>query len=130
MMRGDGPPPSVARPFSITKLDPALDDIIAPDAKLELQGDYFGLTEGPVWVPDEQGGYLLISEMVSNLIYKMTADKKVTVFLDKAGYSGDDVYNAGIQTRRAREHVFLIVRSARPAMRRVGSSGAPRTTAR
>ncbi len=108
MMRGDGPPPPASRPFSMTRLDPALDAIIAPDAKLELLGDYFGLTEGPVWVPDKQGGYLLISEMISNVIYKMTADKKVTVYLDKAGYSGDDLPNAGIQTRRAREHVLLI----------------------
>ena len=32
-MRGDGPPPAAA-PFSITRADPALDDIISPDAKL------------------------------------------------------------------------------------------------
>ena len=108
MMRGDGPPPPADTRFSITKLDPALDELIAPNAKLELLGDYFGLVEGPVWVPDEQGGYLLISDMLSNVIYKETADKKVTVYLDKAGYSGDDLNNAGIQTRRARAHVLLI----------------------
>jgi gluconolactonase len=108
MMRGDGPPPRAASRFSITKLDPALDELIAPDAKLELMGDYFGLVEGPVWVPDEKGGYLLISDMLSNVIYKETADKKITVYLDKAGYSGDDINNAGIQTRRGRAHVLLI----------------------
>jgi gluconolactonase len=108
MMRGDGPPPPADRPFSITKLDPGLDELVAGNAKLELLGDYFGLTEGPVWVPDEHGGYLLISEMLGNVIYKETADKTVTVFLDKAGYSGDDINNAGIQTRRGREHVLLI----------------------
>ena len=75
-MRGDGPPPPADKPFSITKLDPALDELIAPDAKLESLGDYFGLVEGPVWVPDPQGGYLLISDMLSNVIYKETADKK------------------------------------------------------
>ncbi len=108
MMRGDGPPPPAERPFSITRLDPALDELVAGNAKLELLGDYFGLTEGPVWVPDEHGGYLLISEMLGNVIYKETSDKTVTVFLDKAGYSGDDINNAGIQTRRGREHVLLI----------------------
>jgi len=35
-------------PFRIERLDPALDDIIAPDAKLEILGDRFALTEGPV----------------------------------------------------------------------------------
>jgi gluconolactonase len=106
-MRGDGPAPE-ARPFSITKADPALDSIIAPDAKLQLLGDRFGLTEGPVWVRDGKDGYLLISEMLGNVIYKVTADKEVSVFLDKAGYSGDDINNAGIQTRRGRMHVLMI----------------------
>ena len=31
-MRGDGPAPE-AKPFSITRADPALDHIISPDAK-------------------------------------------------------------------------------------------------
>ncbi len=42
-MRGDGPPPE-AKPFSITRTDPALDDIISPDAKLVELGRGFGLT--------------------------------------------------------------------------------------
>ena len=108
MMRGDGPPPPADQPFSITRLDPALDEIVSPEAKLEPLGDYFGLTEGPVWVPDSHGGYLLISDMLSNVIYKETADRKISVYLDKAGYSGDDINNAGIQTRRGRAHVLLI----------------------
>src|SRR3984957_4544886 len=106
-MRGDGPAPA-AQPFNITKADPALDSIIASDAKLELLGDRFGLTEGPVWVRDGKDGYLLISEMLGNVIYKITADKKVSVFLEQAGYSGDDINNAGIQTRRDRMYVLMI----------------------
>jgi len=31
-------------PFRIEKLDPALDDIVASDAKLEILGDRFALT--------------------------------------------------------------------------------------
>src|SRR6188768_2712785 len=51
-------------PFRIEKLDPALDDIIAADTKLEILGDRFALTEGPVWVPAApgSGGYLLFSD--------------------------------------------------------------------
>jgi gluconolactonase len=104
---GDGPP-LPARPFSITKADPGLDQIIAPNAKLELLGDRFGLTEGPVWVPDGQSGYILFVDMLSNVIYKMTPDKKVSVFLYRAGYSGKDLLHAGIQTRRGRANVLLI----------------------
>src|SRR5262245_52381307 len=42
-------------PFRIEKLDAALDEVIAPDVKLETLGDRFALTEGPVWVPGRPG---------------------------------------------------------------------------
>jgi gluconolactonase len=93
------------RPFSITKKDPALDAIIAPDAKLELLGDRFGITEGPAWSPQ---GYLLVSDLTANVIYKIANDHTVSVFLDKAGYSGTDFENAGIQSRSGPMYVLLI----------------------
>ena len=47
-MRGDGPAPE-ARAFSITRSDPALDEILAPNAEVvELAGG-FGLTEGGLY---------------------------------------------------------------------------------
>src|SRR5262245_3932999 len=56
---------AAARPFSITRNDPALDAIIAPDAQLELLGDRFGITEGPAWVPDGRDGFLLVSDLTA-----------------------------------------------------------------
>ncbi len=53
-----GAQPPAQRSFKIIRLDPALDGIISPDAKLETLGDHFGLTEGPVWV---QHGWRRIS---------------------------------------------------------------------
>ena len=96
------------RAFSIERLDPALDAIIAPNAKLELLSERFGLTEGPVWMPEGKSGYLLLSDLIENVIYKRDESGKVTVFLDKAGYSGDDINNAGTQTRRGRAAVLMI----------------------
>ncbi len=97
------------RPFSIERLDPALDAIIAPDAKLELVGDRFGLTEGPVWMQRGPEGFLLFSDLISNVIWRWDPGSgKVSVFLDKAGYSGTDVMNAGTQTRRGRMAVLMI----------------------
>src|SRR5258708_2649157 len=58
------------RPFRVARLDPALDDIIAADAKLETLGEHFGLTEGPVWVKEGRTGYLLFSDCAANVIYK------------------------------------------------------------
>ncbi|MEP7244442.1 MAG: SMP-30/gluconolactonase/LRE family protein [Gammaproteobacteria bacterium] len=104
---GDGPP-LPARPFSMTKSDPALDEIISPKAKLELVDDHFGLTEGPVWVPEGKSGYILIVDMLANAIYKITPDNKVSLWMYKAGYSGKDLLHAGIQTRRGRVNTLLI----------------------
>jgi gluconolactonase len=106
-MRGDGPPPK-ARPFSITRSDPGLDAVVSPGAKLELMAQGFGLNEGPVWVPGSHGGYLLVSGLLDNVIYKITPDKQVSVFLEKAGFSGDDPSHTGAQTRSGRSHVLLI----------------------
>src|SRR6188508_2302430 len=79
------PPPS---PFRIERLDPALDDVIAPDAQLEMLGDRFALTEGPVWVPRSSGqpGYLLFSDNAANVIYKWQAGNPLSVFLENSGY--------------------------------------------
>jgi gluconolactonase len=106
-MRGDGPPPA-AKPFSITRADPALDEIVSPDAKLELLAQGFGLSEGPVWVPEGKSGYLLVGGLLDNVIYKIAQDNQVSVFLDKAGYSGTDDNHVGTQTRSGRSYVILI----------------------
>ena len=105
--RGDGPAPA-SDPFHIERLDPALDAIVDAEAELEVKGDRYGLTEGPVWVRDGAGGYLLFSDLISNVIYKLSPDGEVSVFLDQAGYSGDDLNNAGTQTRRGRAFVLMI----------------------
>jgi gluconolactonase len=106
-MRGDGPPPA-AKPFNITRSDPALDQVVAPNAKAEEVARGFGLNEGPVWVRDGKSGYLLVGGLLDNVIYKIAADKTVSVFMEKAGYSGTDVDHVGAQTRSGRSHVLLI----------------------
>src|SRR5579862_4129659 len=93
-----GAQPPAERPFKIIKLDPALDQIISPDAKLETLGDHFGLTEGPVWVQHGDDGYLLFSDNAGNEIYKWSPRAPLSVFLQKSGYTGNDVTNAGAQT--------------------------------
>src|SRR5712691_11892184 len=68
-MRGDGPPPE-AKPFSITKADPALDQIISPDAKLVELASGFGLTEGGLWIADGNSGYWIFAGLLDNVLYK------------------------------------------------------------
>jgi gluconolactonase len=106
-MRGDGPPPA-PKPFSITRADPGLDAVVARNARLETLATGFGLNEGPVWVPEGDSGYLLVSGLLDNVIYKIAADKHVSVFMEHAGYTGSDVNHTGAQTRSGRSHVLLI----------------------
>jgi gluconolactonase len=106
-MRGDGPAPA-PKPFGITRVEPALDEIVAPDTRAELLATGFELNEGPVWVREGTSGYLLVGGLIDNVIYKIAADKTVSVFLERAGYSGNDVEHTGTQTRSGRSHVLLI----------------------
>jgi len=106
-MRGDGPAPA-PKPFNITRSDPGLDAIVDANTKAELLATGFGLNEGPVWVREGQSGYLLVGGLLDNVIYKIAADKTVSVFMESAGYTGDDVNHSGTQTRSGRSHVLLI----------------------
>jgi gluconolactonase len=96
------------RPFRVVRLDPALDDIISTDAKLETLGEHFGLTEGPVWVQEGRSGYLLFSDCAANVIYKWAPNAPLSVFLEKSGYTGTDVSNVGDQTVSGRLAILLI----------------------
>ncbi len=106
-MRGDGPAPA-AKSFELVRMAPALDAIVDRRAKLELLASGFELNEGPVWVPEGKSGYLLVSGLLDNVIYRIDADKRVSVFMEKAGFAGDDVSDTGAQTRSGRSHVLLI----------------------
>ncbi|MGH7216622.1 MAG: SMP-30/gluconolactonase/LRE family protein [Nitrospiraceae bacterium] len=77
----------------IVKVDPALDQIIAPGTQLEKLAGGFLFTEGPVWVPAtaNASGYLLFSDPNANTIYRWSADGQVSVFRTKSGYSGFNV---------------------------------------
>jgi gluconolactonase len=75
---------------SIVRLDPALDQIVAADAQFEmLKADYFGISEGPVWMQQGRTGYLLFSDIGANAIYKWSPDRTLSVFMEKSGLSGD-----------------------------------------
>ena len=94
--------------FRIERLHPALDDVVAGDARLELLGDRFALTEGPVWVRDGDAGYLLFSDNAANVIYRWAAGRPLSVFLERSGYTGTDVSRVGAQTVAGRVPILLI----------------------
>jgi gluconolactonase len=88
---------------SVVRLDPALDALVSPDAKVELVKGGFGFTEGPTWVQEGKSGYLLFSDIPANVIFKMTADGKVSLYLDHSGYAGYDIWNVGFEQTNGKD---------------------------
>ena len=87
---------------TIERIDPALDAIVSVNAKLDLVGEHFGTTEGPVWVQQESSAFLLFSDIPANVIYKWSPDDGLSVFLEKSGFTGVDSSNVGAQSMAGR----------------------------
>jgi gluconolactonase len=80
---------------AVLRLDPALDALVSPDAKVELVKGGFGFTEGPVWVQKGKEGYLLFTDIPGRVVWKLTADGKASVYLDNVGYNGPEPWRWG-----------------------------------
>jgi gluconolactonase len=76
----------------IERLDPALDGLLPSDAKIEVLAKGFTWTEGPVWVPEKDGGYLLFSDIPRNSVYQWKPDQGIRLFLSPSGYTGNTFY--------------------------------------
>jgi gluconolactonase len=83
------PPPAPPSPppeyvAGVERLDPALDALIAPDAKVEVLARGYKWSEGPVWT----GGALLFSDVPNNVVWRWKEGEGVREFLRPSGYSG------------------------------------------
>jgi len=68
----------------VISLDPAMDEIVSRDAKLEKLAGNLVATNGPLWMTKRN--YLLFSDPPANIMYKWDPkDGKASVFLDKSG---------------------------------------------
>lgn len=76
----------------LERLDDALDQIVAPDAKIEVLASGFTWTEGPVWVQDDHGGHLLFTDIPRNSIFRWTAGRGIELFMSPSGYTGVTFY--------------------------------------
>jgi gluconolactonase len=70
----------------LVAVDPSFKEIIDPNAQIEVLGEGFKWSEGPIWVKD--AGYLLFSDVPNNVIHKWKEGEGVTVFLKPSGYTG------------------------------------------
>jgi gluconolactonase len=77
---------------SIERLDPALDQLIAPDSKIEVIASGFTWSEGPVW--DKKNKRLLFSDVPENTVYQWNLKDGISVFLKPSGYTGPSDYGS------------------------------------
>jgi len=70
----------------IERLDPGLDELIAPGARIEKLAEGFDWSEGPIWI--KEGGYLLFSDVPQNVIYRWKPGQGISEFLKPSGYTG------------------------------------------
>jgi gluconolactonase len=69
---------------SIERLDPALDALIAPDAKIEVLASGFNWSEGPVW----RDGGIVFSDVPENTVFGWKeGDTAAKVVLKPSGVS-------------------------------------------
>jgi gluconolactonase len=70
----------------VVSLDPAFDQLIDVNSKIEILADSFYWSEGPVWV--KTGRYLLFSDIPRNTIFKWKEGEGLSKFLEPSGYTG------------------------------------------
>lgn len=90
-------------PLKLETRDPAVSELLARDTPLERLATGFGFAEGPLWIGDSKGGHLLISDIPANVIYKLSRDGKASVFLERSGYRGVDLWRVGMPFNNLRD---------------------------
>lgn len=70
---------------SVERLDPAINEIISEQAKIEILAEGFLWSEGPVWVPSLNA--LLYSDVPANTVYKWSESNGNEVYLKPSGFT-------------------------------------------
>ena len=79
------------------------------DAKIEILGEHFGLTEGPVWMQEAARRVSSVQRLRRERDLQMVAgNAPLSVFLEKSGYTGKDTSDVGEQTVSGRLAILLI----------------------
>jgi gluconolactonase len=69
-------------------LDERMNELISPDSKIELLATGFEWSEGPLWIHDERGGYLIFSDIPRNSVMKWKEGEGVSLFMKPSGFTG------------------------------------------
>jgi len=71
---------------TIERSDPAFNNIVDENAKVEIIASGYDWSEGPIWVESEK--MLLFSDVPTNKVYKWTEEKGAELYLTPSGYTG------------------------------------------
>ena len=71
---------------TIERLDPALDALLAKDARVEILAKGTDWAEGPVW--SSAGNFVVFSDVKQNTIWKWSEKEGLSVFFKPSGYTG------------------------------------------
>ena len=75
---------------TIERYDPAFDKLVPRDARIEVLGEGFEWSEGPVWVPARRA--LLFSDIPRNVIMQWKSGDGVSLFRRAVGYTGSEPF--------------------------------------
>lgn len=70
----------------VVRLDPELDQLIAPDAKIELLASGFTWSEGPVWLWRRHS--IVFSDVPENVMYEWDYEHDLYTYRKPSGYTG------------------------------------------
>jgi gluconolactonase len=70
----------------IERLDREFDRLVPRDGEMEIIGEGFEWSEGPVWIRD--GNFLLFSDVLTNTVHRWDAKSGCTKWLIPSGYTG------------------------------------------
>ncbi|MGJ8697174.1 MAG: SMP-30/gluconolactonase/LRE family protein [Verrucomicrobiaceae bacterium] len=76
---------------SIEVLDPSLEKLLAPDARIEVLASGFIWSEGPAW--DKANKRILFSDVPKNTVYQWSDKAGLSVYLTPSGYTGPAEYS-------------------------------------
>jgi gluconolactonase len=72
----------------VERWDPAIDNIIPANARIEKLAEGFGWAEGPVWI--SSGSYLLFTDVPGNRMWKWSEKAGLELFLEPSGAVNPD----------------------------------------
>lgn len=76
----------------VIRSDPRINAIIPQDGHIEVVANGFAWAEGPVWMPDDDGGHLLFSDIPRNTVFQWKEGAGISAFLQPSGYTGAEFY--------------------------------------